>query len=102
MPRYKVNLQRPSVEIIEANNPYMAAVVAAERYGDGVQVVDVRPAIGRVATATKKTPAKKRRTLSPEARAKLAKNLEKARAARARNVRAAKKTTRKRKATKKR
>src|SRR5436190_23427663 len=80
MPRYRVTLQRPSVEIIEANNPYMAAVAAARRYGDGVQVVDVRPAVGRAATATKKTPAKKKRTLSPESRAKLAKNLVKARA----------------------
>jgi hypothetical protein len=102
MPRYRVTFQRPSVEIIEANNPYMAAIVAAERYGDGVQVVDVRPAIGRVATVTKKAPAKKKRTLSPEARAKLAKNLEKARATRARNLRAVKKSTRKRNATKQR
>jgi hypothetical protein len=31
-----VTLQRPSVEIIEADNPFMAAVIAAERYGDGV------------------------------------------------------------------
>jgi hypothetical protein len=105
MARYRVTLQRPSVEIIEADNPFMAAVVAAGRFGDGVQVVNVRPALGRVATAAKKTKkaaVKKTRTLSPEARAKLAKNLEKARAARARNVRAAKKATRKRKPTKKR
>jgi len=110
MSRYRVILQRPTVEIIEATNPFMAAVAAVERYGDSAQVVDVRPAVGPVAAATKKMPAKnakkssakKKRTLSPEARAKLAKNLEKARAERDRNVRAAKKTTRKRKATKKR
>jgi hypothetical protein len=106
MTRYRVTLQRSSVEIIDADNPYMAAIVVAERYGDGVQVTDVRPAAGRLAapekSVGKKAPAKKKRTLSVEARAKLAKNLEKARAARARNLRAAKKSTRNRKATKKR
>jgi hypothetical protein len=39
--------------------------------------------------------AKKRRHMSPEARAKLAQNIVKARAARARNVKAAKKSARK-------
>jgi hypothetical protein len=106
MPRYRVTLQRPSVEIIEAENPYMAAILAAGRYGDGVQVADVRPALGRAAATKKNAPAKKKRTLSPQARAKLAKNLEKARAARARNLRATKRTatkkTTKAKATKKR
>jgi hypothetical protein len=45
--------------------------------------------------------AKKRRRLSPDARAKLAQNLEKARAARARNLKAAAKKTTRKQATKK-
>jgi hypothetical protein len=105
MTRYQVTLQRPLVEIIEADNPYMAAIVAARRYGDGVQVADVRPALGRAAATKKSGPAKKKRTLSLQARAKLAKNLEKARAARARNLRATKRAATKKaqaKATKKR
>ncbi len=106
--RYRVTLRRDSVEIVTADNPFQAAIVAADLFGEGVEVADVRPAIGR-APATTRTPmakktvkkvAKKRRPMSPEARAKLAKNLVKARAARARNVKAAKKATKKR-ATKK-
>jgi hypothetical protein len=97
MPKYRVTLRVNSTEIVEADNPYMAAIQAAERHGDGVEVADVRPAVGRPAAGTtKKAPAKKRRALSPEARAKLAKNLEKARAARARNIKAAKRTTKQR------
>jgi hypothetical protein len=106
--RYRVTLRRDSVEIVTADNPFQAAIVAADLFGEGVEVAAVRPAIGR-APATTRTPmakktvkkvAKKRRPMSPEARAKLAKNLVKARAARARNVKAAKKATKKR-ATKK-
>src|SRR5262249_41432372 len=96
VPKYRVTLKVRSVEIIEADNPYMAAITAAERHGTDVEVADVRPAVGRTAAATKKAPAKKRRALSPEARAKLAKNLEKARAARAKNLRATKKAAKKR------
>jgi hypothetical protein len=97
------------MEIVEANNPYQAAVVARDRHGDGVEIADVRPAVGRAPSTTRKTTAKKtvkkatkkaakkkRRQLSPEARAKLAQNLVKARAARARNLKAtAKKPTKK-------
>jgi len=104
MPKYRVTLRRNSVEIVTANNPYQAAIVASDLLGEGVEVADVRPAVGRPASTVRKTPAKKslkkvakkRRPLSPEARAKLAQNLVKARAARARNVKAAKKTTKKR------
>jgi hypothetical protein len=107
MPRYRVTLRRTSVEIVTADNPYQAAIVAARGHGD-VEVADVRPAVGRapastgIRTAAKpvKKAAKKRRPMSPEARAKLAQNLIKARAARARNLKAAKKTTKK-KVTKK-
>jgi hypothetical protein len=106
MPKYRVTVRHTSVEIVEADNPYQAAVVASGGYGDGHEIADVRPAVGRIpATAhnaaaktgkqvTRKV-VKKRRRLSPEARAKLAKNLVKARAARARNLKAAKKSTKK-------
>lgn len=102
MPRYRVTLRRTTTEIVEASNPYQAAIVANDGGAGPVEVVDVRPAVGRpgVGVAVKsnsskvtKKVAKKRKPLSPEARAKLAQNLIKARAARARNVKAAKKTT---------
>src|SRR5689334_20405811 len=79
MPRYRVTLRRSSVEIVEASNQYQAAIVARDKFGDSVEVADVRPAVGRPSVSTgraaKKTGkkvAKKRRPLSPEARAKLA------------------------------
>jgi hypothetical protein len=100
MTKYRVTLRVSSVEIIEADNPYMAAVAAAERHGDDVDVADVRPAVGRAPTAatTKKAKkvAKKRKPMSPDTRAKLAQNLKKARAARAKKLKAAKKTTKRR------
>jgi hypothetical protein len=95
MPRYRVTLTRTTVEIVEASNPYQAAIVANELGGDA-EIVSVAPATGRAAASagaragtagkagkTGKKVAKKRRPLSPEARAKLAQNLVKARAARA-------------------
>jgi hypothetical protein len=105
MPKYRVTVRRTSVEIVEAANPYQAAVVASNSHDDG-EIADVRPAVGRIpatahhaaAKTTKKSTkkaVKKRRRLSPEARAKLAQNLVKARAARARNLKAAKKSTKK-------
>ena len=103
MSRYRVTLRRDSVEIVTAENPFQAAIVAADLFGEGIEVADVRPAVGRAPSTTRKTAAKKtvkrvakkRRPMSPEARAKLAQNLVKARAARARNVKAAKKATKK-------
>ena len=100
MPRYRVTLRRSSVEIVEASNQYQAAIVARDLFGDSVEVADVTPAVGRPAAsvggrpapATKKV-AKKRRPLSPEARAKLAQNLVKARAARAAKARATKRAS---------
>jgi hypothetical protein len=99
MARYRVTLRRTTDEIVTADNKYHAAIVAADLFGEGVEVADVRPAVGRpTSSATTMTQkivkkvAKKRRPMSPEARAKLAKNLVKARAARARNLKAAKKT----------
>jgi hypothetical protein len=89
MARYRVTLKRTTVEIVEAPNPYQAAIVANDRGNGSVEITDVRPATGRPPgkkTAKKKVAkkvAKKRRPLSPEARAKLAQNLVKARAARA-------------------
>ena len=104
MSKYRVTLRRNSVEIVEATNPFHAAIAAAAVFGEGVEIADVRPAVGRptstvhkmAAKRSVKKTAKKRRPMSPEARAKLAKNLVKARAQRARNLRAATKTTRKR------
>jgi hypothetical protein len=105
MARYRVTLRVASVEIVDADNPYQAAVVARDLHGDGVEIADVRPAVGRGPTrittakrATAKKAAKKtakKRRLSPEARAKLAQNLVKARAARARNLKAVKKSAKK-------
>jgi hypothetical protein len=102
--RYRVTLRRTSVEIVTADNPYQAAIVASGLFGEGVEIADVRPAVGRpTSNGTKTTPkksvkkvAKKRRPMSAEARAKLAQNLVKARAQRARNLKAAKKATKKR------
>jgi hypothetical protein len=95
MPRYRVTLRRTTIEIVEAANPYQAAIVARDLGGGDVEVSSVAPAVGRPAATsvtrkaiksaekpTKKV-AKKRKPLSPEARAKLAQNLVKARAARA-------------------
>jgi hypothetical protein len=110
MPRYRVTLRRSSVEIVEASNQYQAAIAARDLFGDSVEVADVSPAVGRPpvtatgrksATAGKKKAAKKRRPLSPEARAKLAQNLVKARAARAAKAKAAKRTTKASKSAKK-
>ncbi|MGO9875705.1 MAG: hypothetical protein ACLPVY_18120 [Acidimicrobiia bacterium] len=93
-----------SIEIVDADNPYQAAVVASGRYGADVEIADVRPAKGRAPSTTSKkaakkvtkTAAKKRRPMSPETRAKMAQNLVKARAARVRNLKAtAKKSAKK-------
>ena len=105
MPRYRVTLRRTTVEIVEAANPYQAAIVASDLGGDGVEIADVVPAVGRppassaprktakAAKTTVKKVAKKRRPLSPEARAKLAQNLVKARAARAAKRKGAQRVT---------
>ena len=96
MPKYRVTLRRTSVEIVTADNPFQAAIAASDLFGDGVEVADVRPTSNATKTTAKKSTkkvVKKRRPLSPEARAKLAQNLVKARAARARNLKAAKKAT---------
>jgi hypothetical protein len=110
MPRYRVTLRRTTVEIVEAANPYQAAIVASDHGGGDVEVASVTPAVGRPAAggaptgrakkATKKV-AKKRKPLSPEARAKLAQNLVKARAARAAKAKAASRVTKKAPASKK-
>jgi len=94
MGKYRVTTTIETTRVVEADNPFQAAVLV------GGNVTDVRPARGRVAGATVATKpvkkvAKKRKPLSSEARAKLAQNLVKARAARAQNVKAAKKSTRK-------
>jgi len=108
MPRYRVTLTRTSVEIVDAPNPYEAAIAASNQSGAG-EVLDVRPAVGRPKTSTTKKRAtkatkatKKRRPLSPEARAKLAQNLVKARAARAAKARKAKKGSAKKRPVRKR
>ena len=102
MPRYRVTLRRTVVEIVEAPNPYQAAIIANVAGDGATEIVDVRPAVGRPAgsharTAAKRTKmvARKRRAVSPEVRAKLAQNLVKARAARAVKARATKKVAKK-------
>jgi hypothetical protein len=111
MPRYRVTLRRTTVETVEASNPYQAAIVASELGGEGVEIDNVVPAVGRPpvstgprkatkAVKTVKKVAKKRRPMSPETRAKLAKNLVKARAARAAKARAARRSTRRKPAKK--
>jgi hypothetical protein len=102
--RYRVTVRVSSIEIVDADNPYQAAVIVSNRHRSDVEIADVRPAVGRAPSSTPnrvvkkvaKKAAKKRRPMSPEARAKLAQNLVKARAARARNLQAtAKKSARK-------
>ena len=105
MPRYRVTLTRTMVEIVDADNPYQAAIVASEGAA-GVEGQNVTAAVGRPPVSTAparkgakkvgKKAAKKRRPLSPEARAKLAQNLVKARAARAAKGKAAKRSATKR------
>jgi len=100
--RFRVTTTIEAIRVVEADNPYAAAVLV------GGNVTDVRPARGRLAgkptssvgAKTTKKVAKKRKPLSPEARARLAQNLVKARAARAKNVKAAKKISRARSAKK--
>lgn len=119
MARYRVTLRATSFEIVDAENPYQAAVLASARHSSDVEVTQVARAVGRGPAAkvgkrgavkkraskkqtrkaaTKNAPAKKKRQLSPETRAKLAQNLAKARAARAakRKATATKKTAKKR------
>ena len=101
MPKYRVTLRRNSVEVVTADNPFQAANVAADLFGEGVEIADVRSAVGRPTSTVRKMTAKKsvkkvaknRRPVSPQARARLAQNLVKARAARARYLKAAKKST---------
>jgi hypothetical protein len=97
MARFRVTTTIEAVRVVEAENPYAAAVLV------GGNVTDVRPARGRLAGSPVapngahkvKNVAKKRKPLSPEARAKLAQNLVKARAARAKKAKAAKKVVKK-------
>jgi hypothetical protein len=99
MARYEVTVRIARTEIIDADNEYMAAVTAAERHGNGVEIADVRAASGRLKpvggtpAAGATAPKKARRPVSPEARARLAQNLVKARAARAAKAKARKKAT---------
>ncbi len=81
----------------------MAAVMVAERHGNGVEIAEVRRAAGNAngngrTNGTRngsETVKKKRRPLSPEAKARLAQNLVKARAARAAKAKARKKAAKK-------
>jgi hypothetical protein len=59
MSRYRVTLRRNSVEIVTAGNPFQAAIVAAELFGEGVEVADVRPAVGRLTSNATNTTAKR-------------------------------------------
>src|SRR5215218_3372848 len=103
--KYRVEMRATSVEVVEAENPFEAAIAVSARHGGDVEVTQVTRAVGRAASTdgrrtakkrsgtqkatAKNAPVKKRRRLSPEARAKLAQNLVKARAARAAKAKAA-------------
>src|SRR3974390_356822 len=110
MAKYRVTLRVSRTETVEADNPYQAAVISSARHDGNAEVVEVHRAAGRPAAKKRaKKVGKRRRQLSPEARAKLAQNLVKARAppagkrkAAAKKYPAKKKTTKKaRKAAKK-
>src|SRR5438552_1519615 len=58
MSRYRVTLRRNSVEIVTADNPYQAAIVASDLFGEGVEVADVRPAVGRAPSTARKAAKK--------------------------------------------
>jgi hypothetical protein len=71
MSRYGVTLRRDSVEIVTADNPFQAAIVAADLFGEGVEIADVRPAVGRAPaiagkTATKKSVKKVAKNVGPD------------------------------------
>jgi hypothetical protein len=103
MARYRVLVRTTSTDFVDAENEYMAAVMVAERYGNGVEIAEVRRAAGNAngngrANGTRNgsaTAKKTRRPLSPEAKARLAQNLVKARAARAAKARERKKAAKK-------
>ncbi len=113
MPRFRVTLSMMTEEIVDADNPFQAALIASQlsRHSDA-EIADVRSVLGRPAAgkaapvtsgASSKTPkkvAKKRRPMSAENRAKLAQNLVKARAARAAKAAGIKKTVGKKTTTK--
>jgi hypothetical protein len=112
MARFRVTVRTTNVELVEAENPYQAAIAVSQRHGGDVEVSQVERAVGRTPPAdgtrkttkkkrgAKKAPAKKRRRLSPEARAKLAQNLVKARAAKQKKAATKKRTARKKRTTK--
>jgi len=103
MARYRVLIRTTSTDVVDAKNEYMAAVLVAERHGNAVEIAEVRPANGRTsgngrangAHSSRLPSKKKRRPLSPEAKARLAQNLVKARAARAAKAKARKKAAKK-------
>src|SRR5207245_6247821 len=51
MPRYRVTLRHTSVEIVDADNPYQAAIAARDLHDDSIEVSDVVPARGRPASS---------------------------------------------------
>src|SRR3974377_1236724 len=94
MAKYRVTLRVSRTETVEADNPYQAAVISSARHDGNAEVVEVHRAAGRPAAKKRaKKVGKRRRQLSPEARAKLAQNLVKARAARGREGKGGKRAT---------
>lgn len=92
--KYRVTVSTTEERMVEAPNAYDAAVRAAN--GDRSTVLDVKQARGRPTGSMSNGAkvARPKRKMTPQARAKMLKNLEKARAARKRNVRATKKAVR--------
>jgi hypothetical protein len=99
MAKFRVTMKTTTVRTVEAENQFQAAIAASARHGGDVEVTQVTRAVGRAASmdgrkvvkkrsgakkaGAKKASPRKRRQLSPQAKAKLAQNLVKARAARA-------------------
>ena len=89
MPKYKVIAIQTVEHIVEAANEWQAALAFDEEH-DG-QIVSVKQLLGRPPSKkVAKRATKKRAPMSAATRAKLAKNLVKARAARAAKAKAAK------------
>ena len=61
---FPVSMWTPCPMIVEADNPYQSTVVASSGDGDGVEVADVRAAVGST-SASAKAAAKKAATKVP-------------------------------------
>lgn len=74
MPRYRVKFHHETTEVVEAENQYMAAVVANDSFA-GCEVINVTPAVGRPRSIpdsdrgvapTRAAQRRRRRAMSPK------------------------------------